>query len=417
MRNSLLFALAMILFSGCGTYKGYDIISKESQPEVSVISRQKVAELKIISEATMENPVIKLSLTGQEAVVKEVRKTVTQIRQEKYVKYDWENDFIGEPVLTALYGIGPLIVLMSSANTNGNDFAPHPPDLFAHFLQNEWAMIMPFCVSVGNGFDYEETPLGQSETKSERQIENNQITFAYTPILVNINNLPARLISTDSEGCAEFDLRSSLGSVYGEQLNIRFTPQVSPGVRYRTGTATYQKSELVRRRIAVRTPQRNFNVVSVSDTEPTTPTPQETPVPAPDPTPVPTPVPTPAPDFYVSKAKLQFLVRELERTVSILGQDPMVPTENTYPGLLKKDMLISWFDLERPEPQGIYYKVFIGLPIQNLTVLNRTKSEFFRMTRTERESLNQSLQQILPQLRQETSRANDPVGIYRNVMP
>ena len=101
---------------------------------------------------------------------------------------------------------------------------------------------------------------------------------------------------------------------------------------------------------------------------------------------------------HLSEKQTQFLISELARTIDILSQEPMTPPPNAFPAMLDKNNLISWFDLERPEPQGIYYRV-LGLPIQNQSLLNRTKSEFFQMSQEEREKLKIALQPILDKLR------------------
>ncbi|MFA4871454.1 MAG: hypothetical protein WC610_00070 [Patescibacteria group bacterium] len=125
-----------------------------------------------------------------------------------------------------------------------------------------------------------------------------------------------------------------------------------------------------------------------------TPAPKKTVATQPDPLSTPVPVAINPP---VDKKK-QFLISELARTIDILSQEPMTPPANTFPAMLDKNNLVSWFDLERPEPQGIYYRV-LGLPIPNNALLNRTKSEFFQMSQEEREKLKIALQPILDKLR------------------
>ena len=103
---------------------------------------------------------------------------------------------------------------------------------------------------------------------------------------------------------------------------------------------------------------------------------------------------------HLSEKQTQFLINELARTIDILSQEPMVPPPNAFPAMLDKNKLVSWFDLERPEPQGIYYRV-LGLPIQNQSLLSRTKSEFFQMSQEEREKLKIALQPVLKNLQQQ----------------
>lgn len=105
----------------------------------------------------------------------------------------------------------------------------------------------------------------------------------------------------------------------------------------------------------------------------------------------------------------EFFISELKRTIGVLAQEPMTLPAKNLPAMLDQNHLVSWFDLSRPESQGVYYRV-LGLPIQDkllsdyLTLLlRRTKSEFFQMSQKEQRTLKIDLQLILEKTQEELS--------------
>ena len=61
-------------------------------------------------------------------------------------------------------------------------------------------------------------------------------------------------------------------------------------------------------------------------------------------------------DISISRDKLRFLANELERMIEVISSPEMTYQKNLSTELLQPNILISWFDLERPEPQYIYYR-------------------------------------------------------------
>jgi len=123
-------------------------------------------------------------------------------------------------------------------------------------------------------------------------------------------------------------------------------------------------------------------------------------------------------DFFLTGKQAQFLVNELSKTINLLGQESMVPPEVRSAELLDRNVLVSWFELERPETQAVYYRV-LGLPIQKNTLLSRTKSEFFQMNKPTRAELKNKLQPIFDLLVKEISvQGNiDQFGVSQDALP
>lgn len=133
-------------------------------------------------------------------------------------------------------------------------------------------------------------------------------------------------------------------------------------------------------------------------------------------------------NINISKKKTQFLISEIERTVKILSSEFM--TDERYrssdmfdprgqsSNLLAQGTLISWFDLERPESQAIYYRL-IGIPMAKDTRLTRTKSEFYNISEKTRNDLRNYLVRVLKDLRQEVSwqKQSNTIGVHESSLP
>ena len=123
-------------------------------------------------------------------------------------------------------------------------------------------------------------------------------------------------------------------------------------------------------------------------------------------------------NINISREKAQFLVREIERMIEVLFSELMSDPGDHSAELLEPGVLISWFDLERPESQAIYYRL-LGIPTLRNTKLTRTKSEFYAISERERIKLRNHLIKVLRSLRQEVSWQSKfgIIGIHVSSLP
>jgi len=125
-------------------------------------------------------------------------------------------------------------------------------------------------------------------------------------------------------------------------------------------------------------------------------------------------------DFVTTKEKARFLLNEMEKMSRILSSYKMEEAlKKGNDELLERGKLVSWFDLERPDSQSVYYEL-LDIPVsRNGTQLNRTKSQLLAMSEEERRLLKVYIDVVLKNLRQEVSAQsnNAEIGLSYSAVP